>query len=229
MTYNFGTTLTIKFFVMGKLSDSLLSGSNGRTGRLVVANVLGIEVIRMRPRRRTNQPSDKQSLIQQRMKKCLDFIGGYSAFACKHFGYRVGLRSCYNLAMNNLLLAFKVDYTSMTITPTYSEIAFSKGALLQPLPTGLSASTVGTFDIEWYNNAPAGSIRENDDLQVLFLQDNAITPILMENMAKRIDTTVSIPIPVYLQGQKIHVWIAFRAADTPEVANSIYVGEIQLV
>lgn len=214
---------------MGKLNDSLLSGSNGRTGRLVVANVLGTEVIRMRPRRRTNQPSDKQSLIQQRMKKCLDFIGGYSAFACKHFGYRVGLRSCYNLAMNNLLLAFKVNYTDMTIIPSYPEIAFAKGALLQPLPTNLSAITAGSFEVEWYNNAPAGSSRENDDLQVLFLQDNAITPIFMENMAKRIDTTVAIPVPTYLQGQKVHVWMCFRAADTSEVANSIYVGEVQLL
>lgn len=36
---------------MSKLDDSLLSGSRGRTGRLVVANVNGIEILKVRPRK----------------------------------------------------------------------------------------------------------------------------------------------------------------------------------
>lgn len=95
---------------MGKLNDSLLSGSSGRTGRLVVANVSGTEILRVRPRKRTGQPSAKQLLIQERMKQCYDFILPYKAFASLYFGYRTGMRSSYNQAITNLLNAFKLDF-----------------------------------------------------------------------------------------------------------------------
>lgn len=49
---------------MSKLTDSLLSGSSGRVGRLVVANVSGVEILKHRPKKRTKPPTPKQSLIQ---------------------------------------------------------------------------------------------------------------------------------------------------------------------
>lgn len=42
---------------MGKLYDSLLSGTSGRTGRIVVANVFGNEITRIRPKKRTSKPT----------------------------------------------------------------------------------------------------------------------------------------------------------------------------
>ena len=66
---------------MGKLYDSLLSGSSGKIGRLVVANLFGTEILRKRPRKRTAAPTDKQLLVQQRMKRSYDFILPYKEFA----------------------------------------------------------------------------------------------------------------------------------------------------
>ena len=41
---------------MGKVTDSLISGSSGRTGRVVVANVNGIEILKIRPKK-SSKPS----------------------------------------------------------------------------------------------------------------------------------------------------------------------------
>jgi len=35
---------------MGKVTDSVLGGTKGRTGRIVIANVFGKEISKMRPR-----------------------------------------------------------------------------------------------------------------------------------------------------------------------------------
>lgn len=213
---------------MGKLNDSLLSGSSGRTGRLVVANVSGTEILRVRPRKRTGQPSAKQLLIQERMKQCYDFILPYKAFASLYFGYRTGMRSSYNQAITNLLNAFKLDFVLNKITPEYSEIMFAMGALLAAVPTGLASPAAGTLKLDWYNNGGGNPPRETDQLMLLYVAEGARSPVLMENMAARADATVSVTVPPNLIGKKVHAWMAFRSQDLMEVSVSSYIGTVTI-
>lgn len=211
---------------MGKLNDSLLSGSSGRTGRLVVANVAGTEILRVRPKKRTSEPSPKQLLIQERMKRCYAFILPYKGFASLYFGTKQGMKSCYNQAITNLLNANKLDFTRLTITPEYAEIQFSRGNLLAPVPTGLQSPTAGTFEIEWYNNSSGDADRESDQLQLLYVAEGERNPVFIENMGERIDTALKVNVPPNIQGKTVHVWIAFRSQDMLEVSLSSYVGSV---
>lgn len=211
---------------MGKLSDSLLSGSYGRTGRLVVANVAGTEILRVRPQKRTSPPSAKQLLVQQRMKKCYDFISPYKSFATVYFGVKIGLRSCYNLAMANLLNAFKLDFVAATITPEFNEIEFCKGPLMTAVPTGMTAPAAASFTVEWYNNSAGDPLRETDQLQLLYFAQDESKPIFMENAAARVDTTLSVSVPPNLVGKTVHAWVAFRSLDLESVSVSVYVGSV---
>ena len=213
---------------MGKLNDSLLSGSSGRTGRLVVANVSGTEILRVRPRKSSTKPSAKQVLIQDRMKMCYDFIMPYKAFASVYFGYKIGMRSCYNQAITNLLNAYKLDYVQNKITPEYPEIMFSMGALLAAVPTGISSPAAGTLQIDWYNNAGTNIDNEVDQMILLFVAEGAKSPILMENLADRKDATTSVSVPPNLVGKKVHAWITFRSQNLLEVSVSSYVGSVTI-
>lgn len=213
---------------MGKLNDSLLSGSSGRTGRLVVANVDGTEILRVRPRKKTKTPSPKQLLIQERMKKCYDFILPYKGYASVYFGYRQGMRSCYNQAITNLLNAFKLDFALMTIVPAYPEVQFSNGNLLAPIPTGLSSAAAGTFTVEWYNNAAGDPDRLADQLQLLYFDETQKGPVFLGNMAERTDTTLTVSVPPYMSGRHVHVWIAFLSPDGIESSLSSYAGSIEI-
>ncbi len=211
---------------MGKLNDSLLSGSYGRTGRLVVANVAGTEILRIRPRKRTSSPSAKQLLVQARMKNCYDFISPYKAFASLHFGVKVGMRSCYSLAMTNLLDANKLDFTTMTITTVYSQVEFAKGPLLSAIPTGLSAPSAAAFTVDWYNNSAGSADREADQLQLLYFAEGETKPVFMENAAQRLDASLTVSVSPNLQGKTVHVWLAFRSVDLISVSVSAYVGSV---
>lgn len=214
---------------MGKLNDSLLSGSSGRTGRLVVANVNGFEILRARPRKRTGPPTPKQLLVQTRMTKAYDFVSAYTSFAKDYFGKRIGMRSRFNQAMTNVLDAFKLDFTTLAITPAYNEIEFARGSLLAANPTALTATVAGSFTIDWFNNAAGNADREVDDLLVLFYAENDKKPIFLENAAVRADGTIDIPVAPTLQGKAIHVWIAFRSTILLEASTSAYVGSILLL
>ena len=213
---------------MGKLNDSLLSGSTGRTGRLVVANVAGTEILRARPKKRTSAPSPKQVLIQERMKQCYNFILPYKEFASFYFGTKNGMNSCYTQAFANLLKAHKLDYANDKIIPVYSEIQFARGGLMAAVPTGLSSQAAGQITLEWFNNAAGDPERDADELQLLYLAEDEQIPIFMENLAQRADTSVTITVPPNLQGKKLRVWIAFRAQDMIRVSISTYVGEVNV-
>ena len=208
---------------MGKLYDSLLSGTSGRTGRIVVANVYGNEIARVRPKKRSSQPTAKQLLIQNRMKRCAEFMQSYRGYACKHFGARNGMKSCYNLAMTNLMENFNINYKDSVITPDYPKIFFSKGNLLAALP--LSAKVTGSqIEISWQNNAAGDTEREADLAQILIAAEDENLTAFVENAAARSDGSYTANIPVGFQGKPLHIWLAFRSADAEQASNSQYLG-----
>ena len=211
---------------MGKLYDSLLSGTSGRTGRIVVANVSGNEITRVRPRKRTSKPTIKQVLVQNRMKQCATFMQSYRGYACKHYGTRTGMKSPYNLAMTNLMDHFKIDYADATITPEYPLLSFSKGNLLAPVPLTLELTSAENLLISWQDNAAGDPERENDFAQILIGAEGSEISFFVENAAKRSDTSYTVGLPANFQGRTLHVWIAFRTEDGTLVSNSQYAGSI---
>ncbi|MPT31120.1 MAG: hypothetical protein E2600_05505 [Chryseobacterium sp.] len=208
---------------MGKLYDSLLSGTSGRTGRIVVANVYGNEITRTRPRKRNAQPTAKQLLIQNRMKRCAEFMQSYKGYACRHFGNRSGMRSCYNLAMTNLMENFKIDYAASSITPDYPALAFSKGVLLAAIPLSIKLSG-DKLDITWQDNSAGNVDRENDLAQILLAAEGENFTFFIENAAIRSEATYSAIVPINFQEKTLHVWMAFRSNDEQTVSSSQYIG-----
>lgn len=211
---------------MGKMYDSLLSGTSGRTGRIVVANVYGNEYTRIRPRKKTSAPTAKQLLIQNRMKDCATFMLSYRSYACSYFGNRIGMKSCYNLAMTNLISNFNIDYLTATITPYYPGILFSKGTLLGPVANPLAIPSAEFLQISWQNNAGGNVLREADLAQILVSADNELNTIFIENAAKREDVSYKFNIPMHMQGKTLHVWLAFKNEDESNASNSLYLGSI---
>jgi hypothetical protein len=211
---------------MGKLYDSLLSGTSGRTGRIVVANVYGNEITRIRPKKRTSQPTAKQLLIQNRMKRCAEFMQSYRGYACRHFGIRTGMKSSYNLAMTNLMENFKINYADSTITPDYSSIYFSKGNLLAPIPLNLNLASEESLELGWQDNSAGNAERENDLAQILITAETENQSYFVENAAKRSDGSYTVNLPVNFRNKTLHAWIAFRATDEELVSNSQYAGSI---
>lgn len=211
---------------MGKLYDSLLSGTSGRTGRIVVANVYGHEFTKIRPRKRTSAPTPKQKMIQDRMKDCATFMQSYRSYACSYFGNRIGMKSPYNLAMTNLMSNFNIDYVASTITPNYPGILFSKGNLLAAIGNPLTLPTAATLQVSWQDNSGGNALREADLAQIMIAADDDLNTLFIENAATRVDAAYTVNIPVHLHGKTLNVWLAFKNEDETNASNSLYLGSI---
>lgn len=211
---------------MGKLNDSLLSGTSGRTGRIVVANVYGNEITRIRPKKRTSKPTAKQLLIQNRMKRCAEFMQSYRGYACKYFGIRNGMKSCYNLAMTNLMENFKINYAASSILPDYPSLAFSRGNLLAPVPLSLKLRSEEALELSWQNNSAGNTERDNDFVQILIAAEDENLSFFIENAAVSSAESYLVNLPVNFRNKTLHVWIAFRTEDGEMVSNSQSAGNI---
>jgi len=211
---------------MGKLNDSLLSGTSGRTGRIVIANVYGNEISRIRPKKRTSKPTAKQLLIQNRMKRCAEFMQSYRGYACKYFGLRSGMKSCYNLAMTNLMENFKIDYAASSISPDYPSLAFSRGNLLTPIPLALNLASAELLELNWQDNSAGNTDRENDAVQILVAAEGENLSLFVENAAVRSGKSYTVNLPINFHSKTLHVWMAFRSSDGELVSHSQYAGSI---
>lgn len=210
---------------MGKITDSLLSGTRGRTGRIVVSNIQGHEISRMRPRKTARTATPKQQLVKERFNFAVKFIQGYKTVVKEYYGKRVGLKSPYNVAMSNLLKSIKLDVTDLTFSVNHEEIMFTKGNLLEPQPSSITSDDPLTVNVNWMNNS-TDTLDENDILYVMYAEENQdkLLSTVVKTTALRKDESVAFQLLPKFQGVDLHIWVSFVNPILQEASNSIYLG-----
>lgn len=212
---------------MGKVTDSIISGTTGRTGRVVIANINGQEISRIRPKKSSKPASPKQLLIKDRFNKSVNFLQSYKEYAKQFFGVKVGLRSTYNAAMSNVMKAFECDMDNLAIIPHYNRIQFSKGVGIDPFPTAISSPSALSIQIDWENNAES-STAENDYLVVLLAEDQELdsNTLFFITTTRRSDLSHQVSLLPRYQNKEMHIWIAFVDELEQYASNSIYIGQL---
>jgi len=211
---------------MGKVTDSILGGTTGRTGRIVIANVFGTEISRIRPKKSDKPATPKQVLVKDRMKLSAMFISGYKSFASSYFGQRSGMRSRYNMAMTNIMNAYKIDFTALSINRVNEDIIFSKGDLPEVPLNSLTSATPSTFTVLWEDNSDGTDALATDLICILYCAEDEDRPKLLRGIATRADGTVTVTLLSKYAGKTIHVWLCLLNAEGKRVSISEYVGNV---
>lgn len=211
---------------MGKVTDSILAGTKGRTGRVVIANVFGTEISRIRPKKNERESTAKQLLIKERMTVSATFISGYKSFASDYFGERNGLKSRYNNAMSNVMKAYHLDYANNQLDRQNNEILFSKGDLPEVPLSNLASTTPSSFTVTWEDNSDGTDALPTDNICILYCADEEHRPKLMRNVATRTDGTTTVNVLNKLVGKTVHVWVCLVDAAGERSSISEYVGDV---
>ncbi|MCD9855792.1 DUF6266 family protein [Epilithonimonas sp. JDS] len=192
----------------------------------MIANVFGTEISRIRPKKNDKPATPKQALVKERMSLSALFISGYKSFASQYFGERSGMRSRYNLAMTNIMNAYQIDFTKLTITRMNEDILFSKGDLPEVPLNNLTSATTSTFTVTWEDNSDGTDAQPTDEICILYCADDENRPKLMRNIATRADTTATVNLLNKFVGKTVHVWLCLLNADGTRVSISEYVGSV---
>jgi len=211
---------------MAIVTNSLLGGTKGRTGRIVIANVNGVDISRSQPKPKTADTSEKQLLQQNKFAYAVQFLSFYKDFAKLYFGKKVRLTSPYNQAFSNVIHSITVNDNNFDID--YAHILISKGNLPLLAVTSMSAGVSQSIDFEWYNNVPAGSPNETDQFNAFVYCPELGSGQLFTNVAARSAMSATVAMIPYYAGQTVQVWACFSNSLTGDASKSVYLGTATL-
>lgn len=210
---------------MGRVTNSILSGTSGRTGRVVIANVHGVEVSRARPTTRSSS-TDQQNAHRELFRFAVAFLGLYKSFARLYFGKRKGLVTPYNQAQANVMESIQLAGSDVTIN--YNQVLISKGSLLEMIPGSVSAGAAQAVTVTWTNNAPPASSNERDLCSIFVYLPMRRDGQLFTNVALRQAGAATVTLLPLYAGEEAHVWAAFTDEDGTMACNSKYLGAVTL-
>ncbi len=210
---------------MGRVTNSILSGTSGRTGRVVIANVHGVEVSRARPTTRSSS-TGPQNAHRELFRFAVAFLGLYKSFARLYFGKRKGLVTPYNQAQANVMENIQLSGPDVFIN--YSQVLISKGSLLEMIPLSIIAGAAQTITISWVNNAAPASSNEGDLCSVFVYIPSRRDGQFFNGVATRLSGTATVTMLPLYAGEEAHVWVTFTDAGATVACNSKYMGALRL-
>ncbi|SDD26318.1 DUF6266 family protein [Niabella drilacis] len=210
---------------MGRVTNSILSGTSGRTGRVVIANVHGVEVSRARPVTRSSS-TEPQTAHRELFRFAVAFLGLYKSFARLFFGKRKGLATPYNQAQANVME--NIQLAGGDVIMNYSQLLISKGNLLEMIPESLNAGAAQAVTVTWINNAPPDSSNENDLCSVFVYMPSRRDGQFFSGVAARQAGTATVNMLSFYAGEEVHVWATFADEGSTAACNSKYMGSVTL-
>lgn len=204
---------------MGRLENSIFGQFKGRIGNLVSYQLKGKTITRTIGRS-NKAPSLKQLSARQKMKVVGTFLKPLLAFINVGFEHAVAGtdRHPHNEASSyNIKHATTGEYPDIEID--YAKVMLSMGSLTPP--ANAAASLTGnelkiTWDVE-----PDMSWGIKNDRAMLLIYCNPKKVIYLLSAARRVEGQDIIEVPDEYLGMPLHIYLAFKAADSKSVSNSV--------
>src|SRR6266498_1548696 len=207
---------------MGTISKGILGGFNGTVGTVIGGSWKGIEYMRSRPAKRTNNPSQAQLEQQAKFAVVISFLEtmvGLLRITYKNFAVKM---TAFNSAMGyHIRYAIAGTYPDFAID--YSLALVSKGDL--PNATAPAAVVSGNnINFTWTDNSGAGWALATDQAILVVYCAALNQTIYTTNGGARNAGAGSLNVS-NMAGQTVQTYIGFISEDGKDVATSIYTGE----
>lgn len=141
---------------------------------------------------------------------------GYKNLANKKTEFNAAMYYILNNAITGIDPDFVVDYNLALL---------SRGGLSSPLNPTADASVAGEVTFTWGDNSTESNPNATD--RVMLLVYNPVkkeSVSIVGNGARRVDGSLTIPMPDTYSGDTIELFIAFMSADGKQLSNSNYLG-----
>jgi|SRR6266498_522678 len=216
---------SLKPNLMGTITKGILGGFNGTVGTVIGGSWKGIDYMRSRPAKRTNNPTPAQ--LEQQAKfaeviKFLDPMVGLIRMTYRNFAIKM---TAFNSAMS-YHLRFAITGTYPNFSIDYSLAQVSRGDL--PNTNGPTVTkSDNNINFTWTDNSGTGRALATDRAILVAYCPSLNQTIYTTNGGARIAGSGSLNAANFA-GETVHTYIGFISEDGKEVATSIYTGELSL-
>lgn len=212
---------------MATYNKGILGAFSGKVGPVVGATWRGKYVMRSLPKKGNRLPTEFQQVQRTKFTMVTEFLSGIQPVVKRYFGRENGTKTRRNQAMSYLIKE-AIVFNDPDYEWDYSKILISKGDLLGIDNGQVELGTDQNIDLSWINNSDQGEALATDKLVVVVYEPTLKATVYSLNASTRSSESVTLELPNYLSGFKVHVWATFASEDDAFFATSHYLGSVTL-
>lgn len=212
---------------MANSSDAFMGRLSGRIGNLVVYQMYGKTVVRIRPAERSKKATGKLKASQDDFKEVVAVLSKCRNLLRMGFAAQAVNRSAWNAALSTNLK----NYRKAENKDLANWLQLSQGVRDEASDWLLAQTQDGQFHLSW-KQLPLQTARLNDKLVVFIVPEKAGLPAIMEiTTGRRMHEQAVVEIDSFMKGNA-EVFTAFIDADyngnlkAEGISNSMWVGRL---
>jgi hypothetical protein len=214
---------------MADSSDAFMGRLSGRIGNLVVYQMYGKTVVRVRPGFRTKKTTPKLKASQNDFKTVVKVLSPLKHLLRFGFAAQAINRSAWNAAASANLNRYRQSENK----DIHEWLQLSAGTLAQAMDWQAIKDDNGNIQLSWENDTKSNG-RGNDKLIVFCVGDTSHggMPFMEITTANRMDKQASLVLQNPYNNIEIDIYTAFISADYNSnrklhgISDSVWVGRI---
>jgi hypothetical protein len=211
---------------MGTIKKGILGGFSGKVGTVVGASWKGISYMRSLPQKVKNPRTEEQMSQRTKFALALGILKPMTGFLRTGWKLYAHKQTPMNAAMSYTLAnAISGAYPDYEIDA--SKVLVSRGSLASAANASAVAAG-GSIEFSWDDNSGVGSAKQTDKALIAIVNSAKGEAVTDTAGAERTAGTQTVALPADWAGDEVQVYLGFISEDNKEVANSVYLGAVEV-
>ena len=211
---------------MGKIDLGILGSFSGKVGNVVGGKWKGISYMRAKATSVSNPRTQAQmtqrskfALVLALLKPITGFIRvGYKKYTTKQTAFNAAMSYILNNAVTGVFPDFSIDMSKLLV---------SRGNLTGAA-NAIATSADGVVTLTWDDNTGSGTAAQADKALIVVLNPTRAESVFNTAGNQRVSGTEDITVPADWVGENVEVFLGFITEDGKDVANSVYLGSVEV-
>ncbi|TDQ06189.1 DUF6266 family protein [Pedobacter metabolipauper] len=215
---------------MGKLNRGFLGGFRGRLGPAYGCFWRGMDLVKTLPRKSGKPGTPKQLVIQQKLAVVTGFLSGMGPLI--EIGFK-GVTNSGESAMN-AAVSYNIQNAVTGIAPNfvmdYTKLKYSFGKLPLPNEIQVTMLPLAKLEVNWSPRSYGVVKIHPDDLATFVVYNpEKNTFVVLEDAARRDETTYTIQMPSEFIGDTVFFFMNFITSDGKLVSENSNLGNLVIL
>ena len=211
---------------MAIINQGILGPFSGKVGSVVGGTWKGINYMRVLTKP-SNPNSEKQQNQRTKFTTALSFLQPITPFLRVGYKLFTAKQTAFNAAMSNVLTN-GIAGEAPNLELVFAAISVSKGNLT-PVANPAFTYDSGEITMTWDDNSGSGTAKATDKAMYVVYNPTKVDAVFETAGADRSVKTQVADLPAEWIGDTVQIYLAFITADGKDVANSAYLGSVEVV
>lgn len=212
---------------MGTIRQGILGGFSGKVGTVIGGSWKGISYMRSQAQSVKNPRTEGQMSQRTKFALALSFLKPMTSLIRVGFKLYARKQTAFNAAMS-YTLANAISGVYPDYELNFASVLVSRGALT-PAANGAAVATDGNIAVSWDDNTGVGTAKATDKTLIAVINPSKAEAITNTAGVARSAGTQTIVMPADWVGDEVQAYLGFISEDSKEVANSVYLGAVEVI